>query len=102
MPSMSGAWPIAATMRSASILRSVPSTGTGIFFSSKAQSATIIATALLSSFFSILTGITPFKIFTPSCIASLTSCSAAVISSFLNSDVNVTSAPSLAADSDTS
>ena len=89
-------------MRSASILFSVPSTGTGILFSSNVHSATIIAMALLFSSFSILTGITPFSIVTPSCIASFTSCSAAVISSFANNDVKVTTAPSFAADSETS
>ena len=92
---------MAETIKSASILFSVPLTGLGTL-SSISHSATMIAVARLLSSFSILTGITPFKIVTPSCMASFTSCSAAVMSSFLNKDVKVTSAPSFTACSETS
>ena len=86
-------WPIAETIRSQSIANSVPAIGIGRMPSiSQRQRRSARARPLAS--FRTSSGITLPRISTPSCCASCTSRSAAVIFSIGNSEVSTTAAPS--------
>ena len=93
MPLRSPAWPMAETIRSASTSNSVSATGVGIPFSSISHFANRSPVARPFSPRIKATGITPFRIVTPSVSASSTSSSVAVISVRSNSAVSVTCAP---------